>query len=206
MQEYSEKEEYAVRNDKALLFNIYLSDFEYFIQSRATQFDGEMNLIGYPTTKGSVARVNAMSSFSILSSSEHKDACWDFISSFFTEDAQSGRFIYGIPALQSVLDKRLDETMSDPYWEDQNGKKETYKRSAYIGGKDIEIANLTKAERDEIAAYIESVGAGTSYRYEAEVSNIINEEVTAFFAGSRSAQETADLIQNRVSILVSEQS
>lgn len=206
MQEYSEKEEFAVRNDKALLFDVYLSDFEYFIQSRATQFDGDMNLIGYPSTNGSITRVYPSSSFSILSSSEHKDACWDFISSFFTEDYQNSRFSYGVPALKSVLEKRLDETMSDPYWEDETGKKETYKRTAYIGGKSVEIPNFTKEERDELAAYIESVGAGSPYRYETELINIINEEVSSFFSGYRSAEETADLIQNRVSILVSEQS
>jgi ABC-type glycerol-3-phosphate transport system substrate-binding protein len=206
MRDYSEKEENAVRNDKALLFNIYLSDFEYFIQSRATQFEGEMNLIGFPTTNGSTHRVSPMSSFSILSSSEHKDVCWDFISSFFTEEFQESRFNYGLPALQSSLDKRLDDTMKDPYWVDDEGKKESYKRTAYIGGKDVDIPNFTKEERDELAAFIESVGAGSSYRYEAEVNSIINEEVSSFFSGFRSAQETADLIQNRVSILVSEQS
>ena len=36
--------------------------------------------------------------------------------------------------------------------------------------------------------------------------DIVDEEVKSFFAGERSAQETADMIQNRVSLLISEQS
>ena len=35
---------------------------------------------------------------------------------------------------------------------------------------------------------------------------IITEEVNAYFAGEKTAEEAADMIQNRVSLLISEQS
>ena len=42
--------------------------------------------------------------------------------------------------------------------------------------------------------------------YSAEVFKIIDEETKAYFAGEKTAQEAADMIQSRVSIYVSEQS
>ena len=207
MKEESELQMNGVRNEKVFLYDMYLSDFQSYVQAKGSQFEGsEMNLIGYPTANGSVARVFGMNSFCILNSSEHKDICWEFIKQFFTEDYQTSQFFYGVPGLKKVLDKKLDETMEDPYWVDENGKKNTYKNTYQIDGKTVEIPNLTKEERDELAAYIESIGAGIGYSYNEEIDGIINEEVTAYFKGERSAQEAADLIQNRVSILVSEQS
>jgi multiple sugar transport system substrate-binding protein len=38
------------------------------------------------------------------------------------------------------------------------------------------------------------------------MESIVQEEVTAFFTGDKSAEETAKIIQNRVSIYLSEQS
>ena len=41
--------------------------------------------------------------------------------------------------------------------------------------------------------------------YHEEINEIISTETEAFFAGQKTAQETADLIQNRASLYVFEQ-
>jgi multiple sugar transport system substrate-binding protein len=42
--------------------------------------------------------------------------------------------------------------------------------------------------------------------WDSQIESIVQEEVTAFFTGDKSAEETAKIIQNRVSIYLSEQS
>ena len=181
-------------------------DIRQYAQNRYGYVGDDMTIVGYPTKDGSIARVDVSSGYAILNSSENKDACWQFISSFFTEEYQTGSTIYSLPALKSAFEKKLDDAMKDPYWEDADGKKQTYKDSVYINGETKEIPNLSKEERDLVEKYILSAGGGKSFIYNDELYNIINEEVNSFFSGYRSAQETADLIQNRLSILVSEQS
>ncbi|HBB71564.1 MAG TPA: hypothetical protein DCZ71_03040 [Ruminococcus sp.] len=203
---YWEDRQAAVLNDKALLSNMYLYDIRQYAQNRYGYVGDDMTIVGYPTQDGSIARVDVSSGYAILNSSENKDACWQFISSFFTEEYQTGSTIYSLPALKSAFEKKLDDAMKDPYWEDADGKKQTYKDSVYINGETKEIPNLSKEERDLVEKYILSAGGGKSFIYNDELYNIINEEVNSFFSGYRSAQETADLIQNRLSILVSEQS
>ena len=42
--------------------------------------------------------------------------------------------------------------------------------------------------------------------WDSEVNDIVDEEISAYFAGEKTAKQTAEIIQNRVSIMVSEQS
>ena len=44
----------------------------------------------------------------------------------------------------------------------------------------------------------------SSSYYDASVENIINEEAAAYFAGQKGAEETADIIQSRVKVYISE--
>ena len=140
-----------------------------------------------------------------MANSSNPEACWNFISSFFTEEYQTSDNFYQIPALKTAFGKKLDDAMKKPYYTDQDGKKVEYEDTYYLGEKEMKIPPLTQAQRDYLEEYILGIKAG-SYYYDEEVYNIINEEVQTFFKGEKTAQETASVIQNRVSILVSEQS
>ncbi|MBR2283456.1 MAG: extracellular solute-binding protein [Ruminococcus sp.] len=206
MDAYWNEKDAALRNDKALLQYLSFYDMRQYARCRYGDFGEDITLVGYPSDSGSGAVISPNMCFSILSSAAEKEACWSFISSFFTEDYQNSGRLWAIPALKSAFEKKLDDAMEDPYWLDEDGKKQTYKDQYYIMDEPVDIPNLSKEERDYIYDYIMNAsGTNTNY-FSEEVSNIINEEIQAFFKGDRSAQDTADLIQNRVSILVSEQS
>ena len=68
----------------------------------------------------------------------------------------------------------------------------------------VDFYATTQEEADQLAALIENI-AGTS-SYNENIMNIINEETAALFAGQRTAEQVADVIQNRVSTYVAEQS
>ena len=208
MEKYWQDEEVALLNDKALLGQLSFYDAREYSRQRYGYFGDEVTFVGYPSNDGSGADMSFNMSFAIMNDSSVKEACWDFISSTFDdsdEESDSKYYYSGLPIQKTQLEKIFDEAMEDPYWLDENGKKQPMDNTMYILDKEIEIPNLTQEERDMLIDYICSAKPSGLY-YDMDVQNIIDEETKAFFAGERSAQETADMIQNRVSILISEQS
>jgi len=205
IQKYWQDREVMCRNDKALLSSVYLGNLREYAQAKQATFGDDITLVGYPSSDGKGGVIHTNSAMSILESSANKEACWEFISQFFDESYQTSNRLYEIPALKSAYKKALDDTMSKPYWTDENGKKQEYDDSYYIGDKEIKINPLTQEERDFLDSYITNSTKAYPSNTE-DVYDIINEEVESYFAGESTAEETASIIQNRVSILISEQS
>ncbi|MBR6581341.1 MAG: extracellular solute-binding protein [Ruminococcus sp.] len=202
---YYEESEVALLNDKALLTEVYMSDFSEYARAKHAQFGDEITLVGNPTANGTGARIFASMSYAILETSDCKEACWDFIAKSFSEETQTKEHMFYIPATKSAFTKKLDESMEKPYYTDADGVKHEYDNTYYIGGKEIIVKPLTQEERDFLEEYISNVKPG-AYYYDDDIDSIINEEVEAYFKGDKSAEATAETIQNRVSILISEQS
>ena len=205
MNAYWEETEVAIRNDKALLSDIYLSNPRDYARAVHGEFGEDVTLVGNPSVNGTGAMIYTSTSYAIMENSDCKDICWDFIKEVFSEENQTSEMLYDFPVLKSAFDKKLDEAMEPPYYLDENGKKVEYEDTHYIGGKEIKINPLTQEERDFLVEYISNAKPTTFY-YNNEVTNIITEEVEAYFAGDKTAEQTAEIIQNRVSILISEQS
>lgn len=206
MNDYQMDIQLAIRNDKALLCEFSLYNLRDYARTKYGEFNEDMCLVGFPSKDGNGVNLSTNTSFAIMANSSNKDAAWSFISEFFTEDYQSGENIYEIPSLKSAFSKKLDDTMSKPYWIDEDGKKQEYDDTYYTGVDDegIKIPPLSKEERDELEAYILSAKP-KGWIYNEELFNIVAEESEAYFKGERSAQEALDLIQSRCSIILSEQ-
>ena len=67
----------------------------------------------------------------------------------------------------------------------------------------MDIYAATQEDVDAVKAIIASAERLTSNSNE-ELNKIITEETQAFFAGQKSAADTADVIQNRIQIYVNE--
>lgn len=202
---YWNDQEEACRNDKALMSSIYIYDIRDFKRQGVANFNDEISLVGAPNNSGLSGLIQMNDGFCIMNNSANKDVCWEFVSSFFTKEYQESNNVYAIPARKDSLEKKLDEAMEDPYYIDGDGKKVTYENSTWVGDKEVKIGNLSQEERDYLEEYILSATVN-NFDYNSDAYNIITEEANAFFNGERSAEETATLIQNRVSILISEQS
>lgn len=203
-QKYWNDQDSACRNDKALMSNMTIFDVRDYKRQQAGNFNDEISLVGAPNNSGKNADIYADQTFCIMNNSANQDACWDFIASYFTKEYQEGRNVYNLPARKDSFEKKLDEAMEDPYYLDENDKKVTYEDTTWVDEKEIKIGNLTQEERDFLEEYI--LGADMkNFDYSSDAYSIILEEAQAYFEGERSAEETAKLIQNRVSILISEQ-
>lgn len=204
MQKYWSELENAVRDDKCLLSDFYLYDLRSYARAKQVDFGEDISIVGAPSSNGNGSSINLNNNFAILESSPAKDACWQLMSGFFSEDYYS-KNIWGLPARVSAFEKMADEAMSRPYWTDENGKKEEYDDTYFIGDKEYTIKPLTQDERDYIVDFIKNVST-INNSYSLDIDQIIQEESQAFFNGEKTAEETAKMIQNRASILVSEQS
>jgi ABC-type glycerol-3-phosphate transport system substrate-binding protein len=205
MNAFWEESEVALRNDKALLSDIYLSNPRDYARAVQGEFGEDVTLVGNPSVNGTGAMIYTSTSYAIMENSDYKDVCWDFIKEIFSEENQTSEMLYDFPVLKSAFDKKLDESMERPYYTDSDGKKQEYDDTWYIGGEEIKINPLTQAERDFVADYISNAKT-TPYYYNQDIYDIISEESEAYFAGDKTAEQTAEIIQNRVSILISEQS
>lgn len=204
LQAYWDESDNALRRDKALLGNVYFSDFREYARAVYAEFGDDITLVGYPTANGTGVRMQPSASFAIMKNSDHQEICWNLIKKFFTDEYQESDQLYSIPAKKKAFGKKLDDTMKKPYYIDDDGTKHEYEDMAYYGGEEIEIPPLTKAERDKLEQFILNTKINVS-SYSREIYDIIMEEVEAYFKGDKSAEKTAEAIQNRISILISEQ-
>ena len=109
-----------------------------------------------------------------------------------------------------MLDEKIAEAMEKEFSTDENGNqievpKYTFGMSTGDGSdyQEFEVYAATQEEIDKYLDLIERVDS--TYRYDEKLMAIITEETAPFFAGQRSAAETASIIQSRAKIYVNEQ-
>ena len=137
-----------------------------------------------------------------LSARSLKDACeWDFARYYLTEDYQKSLEI-GLPVRMDLFEEWAREETRRSYYMDENGERVEYDLTLFRNGEEIVVPPLDQGQLEELIAYVESV---TTLPFEDNnVLNIIREEMGAYFAGQKTAEATAKLIQNRVQLYLDE--
>ena len=136
-------------------------------------------MIGYPGAKGNGMCLTFQQCMSITASAKHPNGAWQFLRMFLSDDVQK-----------------------------QAGMFSPVRASVY---QDLEN-NAVKNNPDEATQeeYAEAIAmpyhAGCVMVYDDPAAEIALEEAAAFFAGDQTAEETARVIQSRVSIYLGEQS
>lgn len=182
--------------------------------------DGEMTLVGFPTSDGRGAYLNGGGGFGDISirantSEEKQEAAWKFIREFYLEEFQLENFAQaneytdhenGQPAktwtilsgfpINNAARKTTAERFMSGYYDNVNYTLSVQNKVC----KD----NLTQADIDFMDDYVSSIdrwGAGT----DRELFNIVEYEVLAYLKGEQDIDTTVDVIQNRANIWISEQ-
>ncbi len=176
--------------------------------------DNGITWVGFPSNdKNGAYLTNANLCYSICASSspEKQKGAWEFIRTFVTKEWQIEN---AIPLLSAGgIDK-------DYYSEeigfcinknafDEIGKrlinKEYYPETFSDGNDEYNTRFPTEKEVKELRRYIDSIDRwGTLVS--GSISEIVYDEVTPYFAGGQTIDETIEHIQNRASIWISEQS
>lgn len=152
-----------------------------------------------------------------------KAGAWDFLKQFFTVDYQvyttseqvwSGNG-WGFPVTWAAWEKRKENASAKKAFLDENGKKvQPAEYTEKLAGAKITHGALTEEEleiADALAARIGKVSLDTSYHWEVPgtmetLCNIVLEEAQGYFLEEKTAEETAEVVENRVGLFLSERS
>ena len=124
--------------------------------------------------------------------SENKDGVWQFMRSFLSEEYQSGNMI---PLLTSAWENATNEYEQ---WLTSGGSFYTVAR-----GQEYDISITSDIYFDALTALKNSTTG--LYEENPALMEIIMSETQAYFAGDKTAEQTAQNIQSRVSLYMAEQ-
>ena len=143
--------------------------------------------------------------FTVTKQSQVKDGAWEFIKYYISDDVQIARTQIGLSTKKDTLKKQFDYSNSFYLYFDQKGTPsvENYE----LTEEKMNSMGLTAFElTDEHFAMIENLMNAThkQYSYDEQLGNIAYEEISAFIGSTKTAEETANIIQNRASVYLSE--
>jgi len=194
-----------IHNGEQLLYGFYMRDPGYFRLHKAML--GDIVAVGLPTRTGGQHDVLFPDGrFGINRNSQHKDAAWDFVRRFFLPDGPVSRFA-DIPIRIDRYEERIAELMTPnivdgvevPVVIDEF----QWELNAALTFMDIDIFAMTEEEAAAVRDIIDNVSL-TYQESDGIISSIFNEETSAFFNGTRTAEETARILQNRVQRVLDE--
>ena len=195
-----------IKDNKMLLDNMYINNFEDYTENLKGEYEGDIAFVGYPSSNGKGSILGFNQCYAILSNSENKDECWELIKSCFDKSDEDEMGMGGFPSLKSQFDEMAEKSMKKPTYKDENGKEVEQDLIYYSqDGKEVKVDPLNEKEKDFIVDYIKNT-TQVSDAIDPDVSMILEEEIMAYIKGEKTADEIIELIQNRVSLLVSEQS
>lgn len=198
--QYWENYESQWREGKVLTSYGYIGDFRNYNNMEKGTFGEDITMIGFPSSDGDGSVIVPGSEFAMSSKSKDKEGAWKFLRTFLTEEYQSE--IYGFKLSINQMKKMAAEATKKPYYEDENGNKVEYDDTIYIGGVEIAIDPMTQQEADDLLEQLLSFKRIS--RQDDALKQIISEEAAAYFAGQKSAEEVARIIQSRAQIYVNE--
>lgn len=204
-----------VREGRQLLVYGDLSNFDSISQYESAfgGLDG-FTFVGFPTSRGVGSMIMTSSGYGICETCRNKQAAWDFVRTFMTEEYQD-RNSYAFPSNIHSYEAKKTDAMTPVYQKDdeghimldpETGEKMMESKGGYWDSTAQEWVNsyyYTQEEIDKIESVIMS--ADRAYTLDEAINDIVNEQVEAFFAGQRSAEDVAKLIQSKAKIYVNEQ-
>ncbi|MBQ8187681.1 MAG: hypothetical protein IJ037_12555 [Clostridia bacterium] len=168
----------------------------------------DLNLIGFPSRDSYNGTQISMFPFIITPFSDNPEDAWEFIEGVITEMSIHTT----LPAFKSLLSEKIEHETSTYY-------NVRYGGGAMIGGSSIYDPENPPAEpregyfrtffTEEDGAWLMNmldnvVGEPLRLAVDGDVTDLINEEISAFLSGARSAEECADIVQSRVSLWLEE--
>ena len=199
------------------------------VRSLKAQFGEDAAYVGFPAPEGQSGHViTAAMDFGISEASQNKELAWEFIRSFLAEDFSSGeRWNEVLSANKAKFDRIAAEELlplserdlskginvmiqvGNSGWGTSIYSEEEYidfveniAAQTGINVEEMRKYELTAAEVAAARGVIES--ATVSVSHNEQIYAIIQEEAQSFISGAKTAEESARIIQSRVSLYVAE--
>lgn len=137
-------------------------------------------ITGCPGAEGNGVVLIFVQEMSVCTPGKQQEAAWEFLRTLYTYDFQRNSTSIMCAVRQDAFDDKEDFRLEHSQWD--------------------------CTPEEAMAARELAYGAATIRVYDSPALGIIKEEAAAFFAGDKTAEETADIIQSRVEIYLAEQS
>ena len=163
-----------------------------FVDGEVALYGADFSYIGYPEVGSALVLTQ---SFGLSAASAHKQACWQFLRQFLLPEESGYGLLFGINrsdmehARDEWKSRRPPEGMSREEWESRRPTPLFTLENLYAGIDKLYDA-VTSCRR---------LG-----RQDSTILGVIDETVPAYFDGARSAEETADIIQQKISLYLAE--
>ncbi len=207
--EYSQKYELRFYKDYSLFYMANISNFTRLMNLRGQFATNDITYVGFPTNDetSNGATILPQTELAISSQSLAQKEAWGFIKFVLNDEDYNNNTWAFSTNLQRLEDKKsaaadeyyyYEQTEDDLAWYKEYYSEEYYE---YMKTRNQPLDESTIEQTMEIIK-----GATKVQRNDRELLEIINEELSVFFAGTRSAEETARIINSRARIYVSEHS
>lgn len=209
--DYSVSEPSLIGSHAVLLRELGLSNVQEW-QLSEMMFGEPVTAIGFPSSSGTGVVASQTDGVCISASSSNKEACWSFLESLLGKESMNNRSMWGFPIRRDAFEEELEEEMKADYQLDENGNPmldengEPIEISHYsYGWDDVNFQLYAATEEDAQAVYdiIDRI-SGLSNSYDEQIMSIIEEECGAYFAGQKSVDEVAGIVQSRIQTYVNE--
>jgi len=197
MKDYGEEGDNPDRyyaSDKALFCTTWIYDIEAYIGMKQGIFNDDIELVGFPNAGGDNGALICTTSFAVNSNTEHKDVIYDFIKTLFGTSVNN--YFGGFSSVKPEFEAQLQEGTMEKEGDDAYIFDAEFKR--------VKKKPLSQEEVQKIHDYILSIDK--EYIYDNKIMEIVIEEASAFYSGQKTAEEVAEIIQNRVNVYINENS
>lgn len=201
----TEDSEYTrLKNGKQLMMNGGLHSFDD-VQFHSGIFDGKASYIGFPTSSGSGSCFSCYGCLAISSSCKNVDAAWSLVRTLLLEENQVEEYMYNFPTNRHAFEVYKKQEMTPEYTTDEETGEQVEVSTGGIGFNDfmVELYSVKQEDFDAFWSVYENCSRVASSNN--EIMDIINDHTPAFFDGQKTAEETAALIQDGVSLYLMEQ-
>ena len=210
-----ESTEDRLAQGKQMLVQTSAYSVEDMFYNNYTQFlGGRVTYIGYPTAHGTGNMISFAgdSGYAMSSKSPYKDAAWQFLRRFFERDYQSEN-VYSLPSRLDVFDERAEDACTIQYQKneegqyllDDDGEKIPIARTSIWNKETQKIEEIYALTEDQVQQIRELILTTTKVAdYDQEILDIVKEQTAPYFAGQKTAEEVARLVQSKANIYVNE--
>lgn len=182
------------RTGSTLLDFCLISDFTSLRRYEAVTFGGSVTVKGFPSEEKSGLSFNNYGiELAVTAKAANGEGAWEFIKYFLSDKYQDKSNMF--PIKLSSIEKKAEASKERPFFTDESGSK-IYTDTETIGGQEVNIGVNTNEDIRRVTEIINS--ADSTWHYDSQITKIITEEAAAYFAGQKSAEDVAEIIQNRV--------
>lgn len=195
-------------NDEIYLDEAYIGSLSDYLMLRVKfGFDENIKMIGFPSKQGGSAEIVPSKYYAITSTCENKSGAWEFIKYLLSGDViiNEMRGMRNIPSSRETFNEWIEREQM-LYYFFPYGTGSYYSDTKPISEEDYGMAGysveLTEEILNEFENCVNTISSRTNIPI--SISQIITEDLNISFAGDKTAKETANIIQSRVSIYLSE--